>query len=100
MGTNNADYNQMTQALLNFFNGYLIPTLMTIAAGTFLVLGIINGIRWAKATTDEEKVKARKAVIGLGIGVAISIISIWLIPYLVNFFGSLFSSDGLGMYGN
>lgn len=93
----NADYNTMTQTLLTFFNQYLIPSLMTIASAVFLVLGIINGIRWAKAVTDEEKVKAKKAVIGLGIGLVISVVSIWLIPYLLNFLSTIFMDGGLEM---
>lgn len=96
---NNADYNNMTNALLSFFNDYLIPSIMTIASAVFLVLGILAGIRWAKATTDEEKTKAKKSVIGLGIGLAISVVSIWLIPYLLNFLSGIFLNNGLEMQG-
>lgn len=96
---NNADYSNMTNTMVSVFNDYVIPSIMTIASAVFLVLGIIAGIRWAKATTDEEKTKAKKSVIGLGVGLTISVVSIWLIPYLLNFLSGVFLNNGLEMQG-
>lgn len=85
----------MIGQLVTFFNSYLIPTLLTIAAGVFLVLGIINGIRMAKASTDEEKTKAKKALIGQLLGMVVCVVSIWLAPLLMNFLMTVFSGNGL-----
>ena len=95
MNTGENQYQNMIEPLVNFFNSYLVPTLLTIAAAVFLVLGIINGIRMAKASTDEEKTKAKKALIGQFIGMVICVVSIWLAPLLMNFLMSVFSGGGL-----
>ena len=88
----------MIEPLVEFFNAYLIPTLFTIAAAVFLVLGIINGIRMAKASTDEEKTKAKKALIGELIGMVVCVVSVWLAPLLMDFLMSVFSNGELSRY--
>ncbi|MBO5416762.1 MAG: hypothetical protein J6A83_09055 [Clostridia bacterium] len=95
MNAGNNQYQNMIGQLVTFFNSYLIPTLLTIAAGVFLVLGIINGIRMAKASTDEEKTKAKKALIGQLLGMVVCVVSIWLAPLLMNFLMTVFSGNGL-----
>lgn len=95
-GTN--EYNSMIEPLVAFFNTYLVPTLMTIAAAVFLVLGIINGIRMAKASTDEDKTKAKKALIGMAVGMVVCVASIWLAPLLMNFLMTVFSGGQLEIY--
>lgn len=75
----------LLEPLKDLFNEAIVPTLLVIATAVFLVLGIINGIRMAKATTDEEKTKARNALIGLLIGIIITIAALVLIPLLIDY---------------
>ena len=88
-------YGAMMKALIDFFNNFLIPTLLTIASGVFLVLIIINGIRMARASTDEEKTKAKKALIGQAIGMVVCFVGVWLVPAFVEFLQAVFVPDGL-----
>lgn len=84
------NYNVIVEGLTSFTNDYLIPCLMLIASIVFVVLAIVNGIRYAKATQEEDKQKAKKNLIGMVIGVAVCVAGVWLMPLLFNFFKSLF----------
>ena len=87
------EYNNMMGTLLGFFNNFLIPTLLTIATGVFLVLIIINGIKIARASTDEEKTKAKKALIGQVVGMLVCFVGIWLVPAFIDFLAAVFGTD-------
>lgn len=69
--------------LLTLFNTYIIPALMTVATVVLVVLGIVNGVHMAKASTEEEKTKAKKNHIGLLAGAVICVAAIWLIPLII-----------------
>ena len=77
------DLDTLLKPLKDLFNDAVVPTLLVVATAVFLILGIINGIRMAKATTDEEKTKARNALLGLLLGVIITIAALVLIPTLI-----------------
>lgn len=93
LGDGSDAYGEMMEALKVFFNNYVVSTLFVIATAVFLVLGIINGIRMAKATTDEEKTKAKKALIGQLIGMIVCFASVWLAPLLIELLQTLFANN-------
>ena len=86
--------DSLLEPLKNLFNDAIVPALLIIATAVFLVLGIINGIRMAKATTDEEKTKARNALIGLLIGIIITIAALVLIPLLIDYLKTIWNLGG------
>lgn len=83
-------YDSAIGSIADFANSYVFPLLLTIAIAVFMVLGIINGIKFAKAGTDEERVKAKKSLIYLVIGVVITMASIWLFDSLSEFLMAVF----------
>lgn len=83
-------YSTINMKLLELFNSYIIPGLMTVASVVLVVLGIVNGIRVAKASTEEEKTKAKKNIIGLLIGAIVCVASIWLIPLIIELATGIF----------
>lgn len=76
-------YDEINSKVLELFNDYIIPALMTCAAIVLVVFGIVNGVRMAKAQTEEEKTKAKKNLIGLIVGAIACVASIWLIPLII-----------------
>lgn len=76
----------ITTAITSFFSDVFIPVAMLIATVVLIAYGIINAIRYAKAGSDEEKQKAKKNIIGIVIGAAVCVASIWLIPLIINLF--------------
>ena len=87
-------YDEINNKILDLFNTYIIPTLMTAAAIILVILGIVNGIRMAKAQTEEEKTKAKKNLIGLLAGAIICVASIWLIPLIIDLCLGVFPANG------
>ena len=85
MNAGQGDITTLTEPLIAVFNHYVVPVMLAIASAVFVALAIINGIHMAKASTDEEKTKAKKALFGLLVGVIITVAGIWLIPELLDF---------------
>lgn len=86
---------EITEKVTKLVNSYLIPLLMTVATIVLVIFGIINGIRLAKASTDEEKTKVKKNLIGIILGAIICVASIWLIPLIINIAMGTFPTNGL-----
>lgn len=93
LGDGSDIYTEMMSALKEFFNNYVISTLFLIATAVFLYLGIKNGISIAKITTDEEKTKAKRALIGQIIGMIVCFASVWLAPLLIELLQTLFANN-------
>lgn len=88
-------YDAIVDRLLSVFNDYLVPSLMVIATCVFVVLAIINGIRYAKATQEEDKQKAKKNIIGMIVGAAVCVGGIWLMPLIFKFLVAAFGWTGV-----
>lgn len=73
-------------AIREFFNEIFIPVAMLIVTVVLVGYGIVNAVKYVKADSDEGKQKAKKNIIGVVIGAAVSVASIWLIPLLINLF--------------
>lgn len=87
--------SEITNQVTLLVNKYVIPLMMTVATIILVIFGIINGIRLAKASTDEEKTKAKKNLIGIVLGAIICVASIWLIPLIINIALGVFPTTGL-----
>lgn len=90
---------EITDKIRLMLNGYVIPLLLTVATAILIVFGIMNGIRLAKSSTDEEKTKTKKNLIGIGLGAIICVASIWLIPLIINIALGVFPTSGLVGFG-
>lgn len=86
---------EITTQVTQLVNKYVIPLMMTVATIILVIFGIINGIRLAKASTDEEKTKAKKNLIGIVLGAIVCVASIWVIPLIINIALGVFPSTGL-----
>lgn len=97
LGAGNVDgnYDNIMQPILEAFNSYVIPALMIMATIVLVVFGVINGIRLAKSSQEEEKQKAKKNIIGLLLGALVCVGSIWLLPLLIDLISSLFPYTGI-----
>ena len=67
---------------------------MTVATVVLVIMGIVTGINMAKASTEEEKSKAKKNLIGILLGAAVCIASIWLIPLIIDLLVAEFGLTG------
>ena len=100
LGAGNSDVadtakGEITDQVTLLMNSYVIPLMMTVATIVLVIFGIINGIRIAKASTDEEKTKAKKNLIGIVLGAFICVASIWLIPLIINIAIGVFPTNNL-----
>lgn len=91
-------YETISTEALAVVNTYVIPALMTVATVVLVVCGIITGIQLAKASTDEEKTKAKKRLIGIGAGAVVCAVSIWVIPLLVELLTKVFVFRDIAPY--
>ena len=92
--------SEISNKVMELVNTYVIPLLLTVATAILIIFGIINGIRLAKASTDEEKTKAKKNLIGIVIGAVVCVASIWLIPLIINIALGVFPTTGLVGFHN
>ena len=91
---------EISNQVMELINSYVIPLLLTVATAILIIFGIINGIRLAKASTDEEKTKAKKNLIGIVFGAVVCVASIWLIPLIINIALGVFPTTGLVGFHN
>lgn len=88
------NYETIETGILGIVNTYVIPALMTVATVVLVIMGIVTGINMAKASTEEEKSKAKKNLIGILLGAAVCIASIWLIPLIIDLLVAEFGLTG------
>ena len=78
-------FNTMVQDVLNIVNNYVIRGALIIGVIVLAVFLIINAVKYGKSEDGEPKTKAKKNLIGCGIGLVVMFASIWLLPMLINF---------------
>lgn len=84
MGTADTEFGNMITSVLTIVNNYVIRGLIIIGAVVVAIMFLINWIKYTKAEDGEPKTKAKKALIGTGIGCVGLIASIWLVPTVID----------------
>lgn len=85
----------MINDILNIVNNYVIRGLLIIGVCVFAVYFIINCIKYGKAEPGEEKQKAKKGLIGTGIGLIAMFACVWLLPAFIDFLIQLMPFNGI-----
>ena len=85
MGNGDTTFNTMITDVLSIVNNYVIRGLIIVGAIVVTVMFLINWIKYTKAEDGEPKTKAKKSLIGTGIGAVGLIACIWLVPTFIDF---------------
>lgn len=88
-------YNDMVKQVLYIINRYVVRACLLVATIVFLIFGIINAVKFSKATEEEARQKAKKNLIGWFVGVILTFAMIWLLPLLFDFLIDLLPGAGL-----
>ena len=78
-------FNQMIADVLTIVNNYVIRGALIIGVIVLAVFVIINAVKYGKSEDGEPKTKAKKNLIGCGIGLVIMFAAVWLLPMLIDF---------------
>lgn len=76
-------------------NKFIIPALMTLVSIVALIMGILNCVKYFKATEEEARAKAKKNLIGWFIGLVFAFAMIWLLPMFLDLLVELMPSSGV-----
>jgi dipeptide/tripeptide permease len=95
IGDGSASYENIRENLLEVVNTYVIPSICTVGMVVLMVFMLINAIRYGKAEDGEPKTKAKKQLIGTGIGIVVLFAAIWLLPLLFTFLSTLFPAGSI-----
>lgn len=68
---------------------------MTLVSIVALIMGILNCVKYFKATEEEARAKAKKNLIGWFIGLVFAFAMIWLLPMLLDLLVELMPSTGV-----
>lgn len=88
-------FNDMVKQVLFIINNYVVRGIIIVATVVFLIMGVLNGIKFSKSTEEEARQKAKKNLIGWAIGVAFTFAMIWLLPMFFEFLIDLMPGSGL-----
>ena len=81
------DAAEVAEAAFERFSGIIniiLPILMSVLLVLGMFYGIILGVKYAKAEEDEDKKKARGALINVIVGVLIAIIFVAVVQIILN----------------
>lgn len=85
-------FDEITSKILDVVNLYLIPILLSAATSIFVIWAIIVGIKMAKVSAEEEKVKVKKQLIGIIAGACVSFAAVFVLPLLTTWLATVFTN--------
>lgn len=91
----NQKFNDMVKQVLYIINSYVVRGIIIVATVVFLIMGVLNGVKFSKSTEEEARQKAKKNLIGWGIGVVLTFAMIWVLPMFFEFLIDLMPGSGL-----